>query len=52
VIMYECLIGYAPFYADDTVSTCKKIVNWRRSLVFPADPPVSSEAKSLITQAR
>ena len=30
VIMYECLVGYAPFYADDSVSTCKRIVRWRQ----------------------
>lgn len=52
VIMYECLVGYAPFYADDTVTTCKKIVNWQRSLVFPPDQPISAEARSLITQVR
>lgn len=50
VIMYECLVGYAPFYADDTVSTCKKIVNWRRSLVFPAEAHISPEARSFVTQ--
>ena len=50
--MYECLVGYAPFYADDTVTTCKKIVNWQRSLVFPPDQPISPEARSLITQVR
>lgn len=50
VIMYECLVGYAPFYAEDTVNTCKKIVNWRRHLVFPAEPRVSAEAQSLIMQ--
>ncbi len=32
VIMYECLVGYTPFYADDPVSTCRKILRWRQCL--------------------
>lgn len=35
VIMYECLVGYPPFYADDAVTTCKKIKNWRKTLLLP-----------------
>eukprot|EP00501_MAST-03F_sp_TOSAG23-6_P002336 GSMAST32.ASY1.ANO1.2438.1 assembled CDS len=35
VIMYECLVGYPPFYADDPVSTCRRIINWRRTLMLP-----------------
>jgi serine/threonine protein kinase len=35
VIMYECLVGYPPFYADDPVSTCRRILNWRRTLMLP-----------------
>jgi hypothetical protein len=27
-IMYEMLCGYPPFYSDDPLSTCRKIVNW------------------------
>lgn len=34
VIMYECLVGYPPFYADDPVSTCRKIRNWRKTLLL------------------
>ena len=26
VIMYECLVGYPPFYAEDSLSTCKKVL--------------------------
>ena len=35
MIMYECLVGYPPFYADDPVSTCRKIRNWRKTLLLP-----------------
>ncbi|CAK4069816.1 unnamed protein product [Aphanomyces euteiches] len=37
VILYECLVGYPPFNADDPMSTCRKIVNWKQTLVFPAE---------------
>jgi len=48
VIMYECLIGYPPFYADDPMSTCRKIVNWQKTLVFPPEIKISADAKDLI----
>ena len=25
VILYECLLGYLPFFADDSVTTCRKV---------------------------
>lgn len=37
VILYECLVGYPPFYADEPMQTCRKIVNWKHSLVFPQE---------------
>ncbi|GMF15448.1 unnamed protein product [Phytophthora fragariaefolia] len=37
VILYECLVGYPPFYADEPVQTCRKIVNWRQSFGFPPE---------------
>ena len=37
VIMYECLVGYTPFYADDAPATCRKILDWRRHLVLPVE---------------
>jgi len=50
VIMYECLVGYPPFYADDPMSTCRKIVNWKKTLVFPEEANLSAEAVDLITK--
>ncbi|KAH0649300.1 hypothetical protein KY285_034548 [Solanum tuberosum] len=47
-IMYEMLIGYPPFYADDPITTCRKIVHWRNHLKFPEDTKLSHEAKDLI----
>ncbi|KAK8597584.1 hypothetical protein V6N13_094987 [Hibiscus sabdariffa] len=47
-IMYEMLIGYPPFYANDPITTCRKIVHWRNHLRFPEDSKISREAKDLI----
>ncbi|GAB4854474.1 hypothetical protein Ancab_023057 [Ancistrocladus abbreviatus] len=47
-IMYEMLVGYPPFYADDPITTCRKIVNWRNYLKFPEDAKLTPEAKDLI----
>lgn len=36
-IMYEMMVGYPPFYSDDPMTTCRKIVNWRSTLRFPPE---------------
>ncbi|KAM7277872.1 hypothetical protein ACFE04_005006 [Oxalis oulophora] len=47
-IMYEMLVGYPPFYSDEPMSTCRKIVNWKTHLKFPDEAKLSPEAKDLI----
>ncbi|XP_051114054.1 uncharacterized protein LOC127239779 [Andrographis paniculata] len=47
-IMYEMLVGYPPFYSDEPITTCKKIVQWRKYLRFPPQARISPEAKDLI----
>lgn len=37
VIMYECVVGYTPFYADEPVQTCRKILRWSQYLEIPCD---------------
>ncbi|KAK9146405.1 hypothetical protein Sjap_006308 [Stephania japonica] len=49
-IMYEMLVGYPPFYSDEPMSTCRKIVNWRTHLKFPEEAKLSAEAKDLISK--
>lgn len=39
--MFEMMVGYPPFYSDDPLTTCRKIVNWRTHLRFPDEVPVS-----------
>nr|CAH7723050.1 unnamed protein product [Callosobruchus chinensis] len=48
VIMYEMLIGYPPFCSENPQDTYRKVMNWRETLVFPAEVPISEEAKDTI----
>jgi serine/threonine kinase 38 len=50
VIMYECLVGYPPFYADDPRVTCSKIINFKKSLFFPPEANLSREARDLLSR--
>lgn len=47
-IMFECLVGWPPFCAEDSHDTYRKIVNWRQSLYFPDDITLGAEAENLI----
>ncbi|KAI0513652.1 hypothetical protein KFK09_009682 [Dendrobium nobile] len=49
-IMYEMLVGYPPFYSDEPMTTCRKIVNWRTHLKFPDEAKLSPLAKDLISK--
>ncbi|KAE8699528.1 Serine/threonine-protein kinase tricorner [Hibiscus syriacus] len=49
-IMFEMLVGYPPFYSDDPLSTCRKIVNWRTHLKCPEEAKLSEEATDLISK--
>jgi serine/threonine kinase 38 len=50
VIMYECLVGYTPFYADEPVVTCRKILRWEQFLEIPSEveSKVSPECLSFL----
>lgn len=48
VVLYEMLVGYPPFYAEDALKTCRKILNWEETLRFPPEAVLSFEAKDLI----
>lgn len=48
VIMFEMLCGYPPFYDEDPVQTCHKIVRYKEFLEFPDDIDISPEAEDLI----
>ena len=48
VIMYEMLIGYPPFCSETPQETYKKIMNWKQTLIFPAEVPISEAAKETV----
>lgn len=50
VLMYEFLLGVAPFMAEDQESTFDRIAG--ANVCFPADATISEEAKDLIRQVR
>jgi len=46
--MYEMLVGYPPFYSDDPITACRKIVHWKNHLRFPEESRLTLEARDLI----
>jgi len=50
VILYECLVGYPPFYADEPLQTCKKIVNYKRNLRIPTEANLSRASVDIINR--
>ncbi|QPG93460.1 Cobalt uptake protein cot1 [Epichloe festucae Fl1] len=47
-IMFECLVGWPPFCAEDYHNTYRKIKNWRQTLCFPDDIQLGTLAENLI----
>merc|ERR1719318_2368559 len=48
VICFEMLIGYPPFCSETPQETYTKIMNWRDSLEFPPEVPISRAARKTI----
>jgi len=46
--MYEMLIGYPPFCAENPQETFRKVMNYRETLIFTPEIPISNVAKDLI----
>ena len=49
-IMFEMMVGYPPFVAEDTSITCRKIIYWESHFEIPDDVSLSPAAKDLICQ--
>ena len=47
-IFYEMLMGFPPFFSDNSQMTCMKIKNYKKYLSFPKERKISPEAKKLI----
>lgn len=48
MIMFEMLVGYPPFYADQPEITWQKILHWRDHFHIPQEANLSPEATDLI----
>jgi len=50
VILYECLVGYPPFYTEDAdvMATCRKIVLHHTTLMMPRESNLTEDAKHLL----
>jgi protein-serine/threonine kinase len=47
-IMFECLVGYAPFCSDNPGDTYKKIIDFPNYLFLPEEVYLSREGEGLI----
>lgn len=43
-----CFSGYPPFCSETPQETYRKVMNWRETLTFPPEVPISEKAKDLI----
>ena len=41
-------LGYPPFCSESPQETYRKVMNWRETLIFPPEVPISNEARDLI----
>jgi len=48
VILFECVVGYPPFYADMPMHTVKRIVNYQKTLRIPKESNLSKSCKDVI----
>lgn len=48
VILFEMLVGYPPFFADDPAETCQKIISWKKVLRIPREVRLSADAEDII----
>jgi serine/threonine protein kinase len=47
-IIFEMLVGYAPFYAESSQATAMKVVRHTETLVFPPEAIISPDAQDLV----
>ena len=48
VILFEMLVGYPPFFADEPSVTCQKILHWKKTFNIPAEANLSPNATDLL----
>lgn len=50
VTLYFLSAGYPPFCSENPQETYRKVMNWRETLSFPPEVPISEEAKETIVR--
>lgn len=48
VILYEMVIGMPPFYAQSSIETQRKIINYKKTFKIPPKPRISNACKHII----
>ena len=48
VILFEMLVGYPPFFADEPSITCQKILHWKKTFSIPKEANLSEAASDLL----
>lgn len=48
VLLCLSVPGYPPFCSETPQETYRKVMNWRETLIFPPEVPISEKAKDLI----
>ena len=47
-ILFEMLVGYPPFFAENPSATCKKVMDWKNTFFIPQEADLSPEATDLL----
>ena len=47
-ILFEMLVGYAPFCSENPKDICKKVIQWKKHLKIPSNVAMPSTAIDLI----
>lgn len=48
MLFFRLCLGYPPFCSETPQETYRKVMNWKETLVFPPEVPISERAKDLI----
>lgn len=48
MILFEMLVGYPPFFADEPSVTCQKILHWKKTFSIPKESNLSPQATDLL----
>ena len=47
-ILFEMLVGYPPFFAENPSATCKKVLDWKNTFLIPKEARLSAPATDLL----